>query len=147
MTPGATLFVGRAIGEEGSKLLPYDDATGRPVAAPVGKLSWGIGFNLMACGSPGLFAVMLAYLVAPIDSDLAAHLPWYIEAPAAAQSVLVDIAYNEGLAGLLKFHKMLDAMSRGDWKAAAVECSIAASNPRVDASRYAPLRKILEAIA
>jgi len=37
------------------------------------------------------------------------------------QNVLIDMAYNMGITGLLKFRKMLAALERGDYEAAAKE--------------------------
>ena len=48
--------------------------------------------------------------------------------PEAVQSVLVDMSYNLGVHGLMKFHKMLDAMQNGDYDTAADE---------IDSSKWA----------
>lgn len=126
---------------EGERLLPYDDATGKTVRAPEGFLSWGRGFNLEQCGSPGLFDVMEAYLIGDIERQLLTF-HWYrsILSPVRC-SVLLEIAYNTGVGGLLKFHRMLSAITACDWKQAAAECAVA--DKRLDASRYAPLRALL----
>lgn len=128
--------------EEGQKLLPYDDATGKPVKAPVGNLSWGRGYNLMQCGSAALFDAMDALLLGAIEAQLQAF-QWYraIENQPTRQSVFLDIAYNEGLHGLLHFPKMIAFATQGDWQNAAVECKVAASG--LDESRYTPLRQLL----
>lgn len=151
MSAAATeLTVARLVGtggqrsEEGVKILPYDDATGKPVAAPVGNLSWGIGFNLMKCGSPKLFEVMLRYLIGLIEDDLV-QLPWYLQLPDSVQSVCQDIAYNGGIADLLGYPKMIAAFKTGDLNAAADQCT--EKDPKLDASRYAPLRAIIRAAA
>jgi GH24 family phage-related lysozyme (muramidase) len=139
-----SLTVSRLVTEEGVKLLPYDDATGGAVVAPRGNLSWGIGFNLMKCGSKGLFEAMLTYLLGVLEEELV-QLPWYLNLPDPVQSVCQDIAYNGGLGGLLKYHKMITAFQSGDLAAAANECAV--SDPKLDASRYAPLREIIRAAA
>lgn len=36
-------------------------------------------------------------------------------------AVLLDMAYNMGVAGLMNFHHMLAAVQAGDWKTAAAE--------------------------
>lgn len=135
------IFVARATPEEGLELLPYDDETDAPVKAPVGNLTWGIGFNLMKCGSPGLFAAMLAYMCAAEDTALSEHT-WYVQANAARQSVFLDIAYNGGLSGLLNgYPRMIAAATLEDWTGTASQCTVADAS--LDKSRYAPLRKIL----
>lgn len=144
MTQAAEIFLTRIVREEGDKLKPYDDATARPVVAPVGNLSWGWGFNLMQCGSEGLFEVMARYLVGQIEAELL-HQPWYAELsgfdPLRA-SVYLDVAYNAGVAGLLHgFPNCVKAAALKDWTKSAAELTV--SNANLDSSRYAPLRKIL----
>lgn len=134
-------FVARATREEGIKQLPYDDATDKPVVAPIGKLSWGIGFNLMTCGSLGLFKVMLQYLCFDLAQNLGL-LSWYNQMDPVRQSVFLDIAYNAGFHGLVAgFPRMIAAATVGDWKTCAAECKVV--DPKLDASRYAPLRQII----
>lgn len=138
------LFVARAVSEEGLELLPYDDATGKPVVAPIGNISWGIGFNLMKCGSPALFRVVLAFLCAPIDAALEQHT-WFTHANVVRQSAFIDVAYNAGLEGLLDpvhgFPHMIAAAAVDDWTEASAQCKVA--DVSLDKSRYAPLRKLL----
>lgn len=126
--------------EEGERILPYDDVTGLPVKAPVGNLTWGRGFDLMECGSSGLFEVMERYLLGTLDTALSAY-DWYGKAGDARASVFLDIAYNDGLHGLLGFPHMLAAADLGDWQTASDQCHVA--DPKLDASRYMPLRAIL----
>ena len=143
MSAAATeLTITRLLGEEGFRLLPYDDKTGAPVKAPAGNLSWGIGFNLMQCGSKGLFEAMLRYLVGVIEAQLVT-LTWYSTLPDTVQSVCQDIAFNGGIHDLLNYPHMIAAFSHGDLTAAANECTD--KDLRIDASRYAPLRAIIRA--
>lgn len=143
MSAAATeLTVARLLAEEGVRLLPYDDATGLPVVAPKGNLSWGEGFNLMRCGSRGLFEVMLRYLLAMIEAQLET-LFWYSLLPDSIQSVCQDLAYNGGTHGLLNYPRMIAALEKGDYATAANECTD--EDPKLDASRYAPLRAIIRA--
>lgn len=139
------LTVARLLREEGFRLLPYDDKTGVPVKAPVGNLTWLVGFNLMKCGSKGLAQVMLRYLVEQLEADLVL-LPWYLKLPDPVQSVCQDIAYNGGEKGLLGgYPHMIAAFERGDLLGAAAECT--EKDAKLDASRYAPLRAIIKAAA
>jgi lysozyme len=133
------ILQGRLTSEEGEKLKPYDDATGLSVVAPKGNLSWGRGFNLMQCGSPGLFAVMETYLLTQLDATLAGYA-WYKNADDVRKSVFLDIAYNSGLHGLLGFPHMLAAAASGDWVTAAAECKVV--EPEL-AGRYAALAQLL----
>lgn len=142
MSQAADLLIARLPKEEGEELLPYDDATSLPVRAPVGNLSWGRGYNLMKCGSPALFDVIDAELVGAIEEQLLAY-PWYIALSPVRQSVVLDIAYNEGVTGLLHFPHMIVALQSCNWARAAAECSVFRTNPSLDRSRYAPLRALL----
>jgi hypothetical protein len=135
-----SVLLARLISEEGQRMLPYDDATGLNVTAPKGHLSWGRGFNLMECGSPGLFEVMEGYLLSALDNQLQAY-PWYSGAGDVRASVFLDIAYNAGLHGLLGYPSMLHYASIGDWQNASAQCT--EKDPKLDASRFAPLRALL----
>jgi hypothetical protein len=136
------IFQARKKREEGEKLKPYDDATAKPVVAPVGNLSWGRGYNLMVCGSPGLFDAMDDYLDGQLDAALSKY-SWYtgLDSEPTRQSVLLDVAYNEGLGGLLHFPHMLAFAAAKDWPNMSRECKVADAS--LDASRYAPLRQLI----
>lgn len=125
--------------EEGTKIYPYDDATGARVRAPKGHISWGKGFDLDECGSVGLFNVIERYLLEEKDAELQ-KLPWYTQLDPVRQSVCLDIAYNDGLHGLLGFHEMISALEVGNWELAAAQCKVV--NPAL-AGRYAVLANLL----
>jgi hypothetical protein len=135
-----SVLLGRLTAEEGDRLLPYDDATGQTVRAPKGNLSWGRGFNLMQCGSPGLFEVMEGYLLSALDNQLQAY-SWYTSAGDVRASVFLDIAYNGGIHDLLGYPSMIHYASIDDWVNCAAQCT--EKDPKLDASRYAPLRALL----
>lgn len=135
-----TVLMGRLTTEEGERILPYDDATGKNVKAPLGNLSWGRGFNLMKCGSAGLFDVMEAYLLGLLDHQLQQYA-WYQNAGDVRASVFLDIAYNGGLHDLLGYPSMIHYASIGDWANASAQCT--EKDAKLDASRYAPLRALL----
>lgn len=136
------LFLGRIVREEGNKILPYDDFDAKPVAAPRGNLSWGWGFNLMACGSQGLFYVMAEYLVTQIDIQLSQQA-WYVglTSEPTRQSVFLDVAYNSGTNLKHNWPKMVAAAELRQWPECAAQCKVA--RPDLDKSRYAPLRALL----
>ena len=52
-------------------------------------------------------------------SELSKRLPWWIYLDDVRARVLVDLAFNMGVAGLMEFHKMLGNVERGEWDAAA----------------------------
>jgi len=135
-----SVFLARKTREEGERALPYDDATGLNVKAPIGNLSWGRGYNLMKCGSEGLFDVMDAFLVGALDHQLQSY-SWYRDAGDVRASVFLDIAYNGGIHDLLGYPSMIHYASIDDWVNAAAQCT--EKEPKLDASRYAPLRALL----
>jgi len=56
------------------------------------------------------------------EKNLSARLPAWHSYPEPAQQALFDMAYNLGVGGLLKFHKLLAACASADWETAATEC-------------------------
>lgn len=131
----------RLISEEGVRKFAYDDSTGKTITCkPVGNLTIGVGHNL----ENGLDGQDVQYF---LNKDLLAIVAaiqgyiWYKACDPVRQSVLIDLAFNGGIVGLLRYPKMLAAIQKMDWETAAGECTV--SDPHLDASRYAPLRKLL----
>lgn len=50
---------------------------------------------------------------------LDALIPWWMGLDDFRARVLIDMAFNMGVGGLLEFHKMLGHVERGEWDAAA----------------------------
>ncbi len=100
---------------EGLRLKPYLDT--------VGKLSIGYGRNLNDIGISEVEADLL------LDNDIrwatrAAKRIFEFEWDAlneVRQAVLIDMAFNLGEVRLMRFFKMVAAVKRGDFKAAADE--------------------------
>lgn len=132
------IFLDRMPREEGERRDGYDDATGKTVKAPVGNLSWGHGYDLAEIGSRELFDVIDRYLAGKVEAELMPHAWYQIDAP--RQSVLLDLAYNAGVHGLLHYPQMLAAIERKDWTEAARQCTT--SNPKLQ-GRYEALSRIL----
>ena len=57
--------------------------------------------------------------IAGVAAALDIALPWWIHVGHVRGAVLADMAFNMGTAGLLKFHKMLGHVERGEWDEAA----------------------------
>lgn len=57
--------------------------------------------------------------VASLDAQLLAALPWYKDTSFVTKTVLINMAYNLGLRGLLQFKNSLAFIKAGDWKKAA----------------------------
>ena len=99
---------------EGLRLKPYRDT--------VGKLTIGYGRNLDARGITTDEATeMLEADIYSAIEDLRGSLPWFDDLDETRQVVLVDMAYNLGIAGLLKFKRMLAAVETARWEDAAAE--------------------------
>lgn len=98
---------------EGLRLHPYAD-TG-------GALTIGVGRNLTAVGISHEEAMSL------LEHDMAACLadlstfPWFAGLTEGRQLALLDLRFNLGPAGFRTFKKMIAAIERSDWGAAAAE--------------------------
>lgn len=64
---------------------------------------------------------LLVLMVVKIEHELSNHLIWWSKLNAARQSVLLDMAYNLGIDGLLAFKKTLSDIEKGDYESAAWE--------------------------
>ena len=91
-----------------------------PYRCTAGKLTIGIGFNL---DDTGLYKdeadAVLTLRMARIGRELAAKLPWLTNLDTVRQAVLLDMAYNLGVPGLLKFKNTLADVQAGRYAAAA----------------------------
>lgn len=132
--------------EEGDRQFAYNDATGKQVTCkPNGNLSIGIGLNL----EDGLDEDERVWLANHRLLKLSAQLcqfTWYMGLDPIRRSVCLDIAFNEGERGLLKFPHMISALAIKDWHTAQEECKIAEITPMdkvVNEKRYVPLGLIL----
>lgn len=98
---------------EGERLKPY--------RCTAGKLTIGIGRNLE---DRGITAAESAYLLGnDIDHhwrELVKALPWVEQLDEVRQHVLLDMAFNLGIAGLLGFKNTLATIKAGDFQKASV---------------------------
>jgi lysozyme len=100
------------IRHEGSRAKPYRDT--------VGTLTIGVGRNLEDVGLfPHEIETLLETDIARTIDGLMAALPWVADLDDVRQRVLVDMAFNLGVAGLLGFRRTLAAVQAGDYEAAA----------------------------
>lgn len=117
--------------EEGFRATLYRDTQGHQTI--------GYGLNVDAGISQRVAAAALQAQLEELQEALAKY-PWYAPIDPVRQSVLLDIAFNNGLAGLMHFPHMLAAISRQDWASAATECHV--ENPEL-AGRYQKLAQLL----
>ena len=99
---------------EGMRLKPYTDT--------VGKLTLGIGRNLEDKGITEQEAIfMLNNDVNYFYRQINKKLTWFKYLDGARQNVLVNMAFNLGIAGLLTFKNMLNHCGDGHYDDAAKE--------------------------
>lgn len=125
------LALPRLQNEEGFRALPYRDTNG--------KLTIGYGFCIDA-GISHRAALALLVEQATEAHEQLLQLSWYATLDPVRQSVCLDIDFNEGEGGLLKFPSMIHYLSAGDWPNAATECHV--SDPKL-AGRYAALAQLI----
>lgn len=102
------------IAQEGYRQFPYEDVCG--------KLTIGFGRNLEQKGigyDEALF--LLDKDIAFAKLQLQNHFNWFKSLDEVRQGVLINMVFNLGLAGLLKFKKMLEFVTKEDWGNAAFE--------------------------
>ena len=99
--------------EEGVRFKPYPDS--------VGKLTIGIGHNLDVPLSQQAVDQIFCDDIAQVTADLNLHLPWWTGLDDVRQRVIADMAFNEGLGGLLGFHNMLTCLQARDYVGASNE--------------------------
>lgn len=105
--------------DEGRRIWPYTDTHG--------NLTWGIG-HLMANGVTHEVETLLNQAVdLQFQADLSnaaeamAFMPAFQGMDPVRQAVLIDMAFNLGLHGLLGFTTFLDLMSKHQWAQAAAD--------------------------
>ncbi len=101
---------------EGSRRHAYTDT--------LGYWTIGVGRNVDKRNGPGLRDSEIDLM---LRNDLEAHMhqliaavPFFLHLSEVRQIILLDMCHQLGLSGLLQFRRMLDALSRNDYEAAAV---------------------------
>lgn len=95
--------------EEGFSATPYQCTAG----------VWTIGYGFTNLTQPEA-AVILEMRVKALDRALYEH-GWYRKQNDVRKGVLIQMAFQLGLHGLLKFHRMIDALEGGFYQSAAAE--------------------------
>ena len=99
---------------EGVRRFPYVDT--------VGKLTIGVGFNLDDVGLyPEEIDFILHNRIDKMEQQLLHRLPEYRGLCVVRKMVMIDMAFNLGVAGLRSFRKMRAALDLRDYKLAATE--------------------------
>lgn len=99
---------------EGLRLKPYTDTAN--------KLTIGVGRNLDDVGITKEEAMLLLnHDLNRVTNQLDSKIPWWRELSHVRQNVLISMAFNLGVSGLMQFRSMLSALQDGDYAAAAQE--------------------------
>lgn len=100
--------------EEGFREKAYRDTKG--------FLTIGYGFNLDSIGIPPTIADQwLDFLLDKVRRECVANIKPFVGLNEARQAVLISMAYNMGISGLLKFRGMIKALESKDYVKAAKE--------------------------
>lgn len=104
-----------------AKIRRYEGFSRLPYKCPTGHLTIGYGHNLENGISKEAAEFILQEDLARAERAVKDAFPWWWKLGDARQFVLVDMAFNMGLAGLKGFKKMLTAIESGDFDKAAEE--------------------------
>lgn len=119
MTPDDELLIAELRRDEGVEYMPYIDT--------VGVLTVGVGHNLKAVPLPKSWTypltddqvdMLLAADLVEVFVQLDNKLPWWSKLDYERQRVIVNMAFNLGINGLLGFKNTLAAVEQGRYSAA-----------------------------
>ena len=112
--------------DEGERLYVYDDATGKPIvkgSVVKGYPTVGIGILLDKDKGGGLRPEESEFIfrnrLKLLDAELTARLPWISKLDPARKGVLINMAFQMGVAGLLGFKNTLALIQEGKYQEAA----------------------------
>jgi len=91
-------------------------------AAPVGMRASGYASFTKTRMSDAAIDALLDSDVSAFIGQLKRALPEFDSLPDSVQEAVFDMAYNLGIGGLLKYHHLMDALLKQDFKACAAEC-------------------------
>lgn len=108
--------------DEGLRLTPYKDTRGFTTIYYGHNLDANpLPQAVIQAANEATAAVVLAADVARIQNRLFRDLPWIQRLPLVIQGVLVNLAFNIGVAGEEAFHHMLGDIQAGDYVKAAAD--------------------------
>jgi lysozyme len=103
-----------------AQLIQHEGLRLRPYRCTAGYLTVGVGRNLDANGiSRDEAMLMLDNDIAQCIGQLRGAFSWFEKQDEIRQRALIDLCFNLGINGLLKFRNTLAAWARDDYKAAA----------------------------
>lgn len=120
------------------RLVMHEGCCLNPYICPAGYKTIGVGRNLetnpltseekRVCGDyeHGITKQAAFYLlrndIERVNKECKKHIPFFETLDNERQYALLDMSFNLGIKGLLKFKKMLSAMGIGNWIEASNEC-------------------------
>lgn len=111
--------------DESVRNRPYDDADGATLVrgdTVKGNITIAVGRNLSGKGMSDIeIDFFLDNDIQDVMKDLALSLPWTTLLDPARLGVLLNMAFNMGVPGLLNFHRTLAYVQAGNFDAAADE--------------------------
>lgn len=111
--------------EEEFRAVPYDDATGETFGRSDvlrGNLTNGYGWAMaLRPLTEAQASIILSWHIDDVAKDLGAKLPWLNGLDDLRYRAVLNMAYNVGVTGLLKFTHMLAALQKADYATAARE--------------------------
>lgn len=75
--------------------------------------NWKLGYSPITVDEA---LKILHYDISKLITEIHKSIPWDGKLDKARYFVLLDLGFNLGVHGLLKFHKMLDALQKGEWE-------------------------------
>ena len=103
-------------------LIRHEGMMLKPYICPAGKMTIGVGRNLEDTGITKDEAMaMLRNDIVRIAGELITSLPWVAKLDRPRYDVMINMAFNLGTAGLLKFEKFLYHMEQKQFSEAAKE--------------------------
>ena len=108
-------LVNQLLSDEGVRLQPYKDS--------LGYLTIGVGRLIDPAHGGGISQDEAMYLLANdvrnTYSNLTKSIPWMVKLNDCRQNVLLNMAFNLGVAGLLGFKQFLSHLQAGEYNQAA----------------------------
>ena len=92
-----------------------------PYRCTSGKLSIGYGTNIQDGITQDEALLLMRHRLGKVVSALESRLPFWAKLTDDRRRVLANMGYQLGIAGLMGFKRMLAALERGDYEAAARE--------------------------
>lgn len=97
------------------QLIRHEGMKSKPYLCTAGRLTVGVGRNLM---DNGINVEEALYLlnndIDTMQEQIEYHLPWVVDLKEHQKMVLINMAFNLGVGGLLTFKNMLQALEQGD---------------------------------